>query len=188
MQVQGVTVTKIIEPKLLGVFETHNVYLCHGKYGEYLRHNSLNYSIPEWAKMENLKEPFGIAQASNIIDWKIKNKVPRGEAVCKELDVSGETVCTICRVIEPKVLGEINGQWVTLMSRDNGHCRYLRYNGENYFINDKNKNLDTFTLEDAVRMFGWDRHKIVIKKFADVSENEWLSTTDCIGIHEIIST
>jgi hypothetical protein len=57
MQVQGVTVTKIIEPKLLGVFESHNVYLCHGKYGEYLRHNSVNYSIPEWAKMENLKEP-----------------------------------------------------------------------------------------------------------------------------------
>ena len=115
MQVEGVTVTKIIEPKLLGVFEAHNVYLCHGKYGEYLRHNSLNYSIPEWAKMENLKEPFGIAQASNIIDWKMKNsRVPRGEAVCK--------------------------------------------------------------------------NEIVIKKFADVSENEWLSTTDCISIHEIIST
>jgi len=114
MQVEGVTVTKIIEPKLLGVFKSHNVYLCHGKYGEYLRHNSVNYSIPEWAKMENLKEPFGIAQASNIIDWKMKNpRVPRGEAVCK--------------------------------------------------------------------------NEIVIKKFADVSENEWLSTTDCIGIHEIIS-
>jgi hypothetical protein len=96
------------------VFKAHNVYLCHGKYGEYLRHNSLNYSIPEWAKMENLKEPFGIAQASNIIDWKMRNKVPRGEAVCK--------------------------------------------------------------------------NEIVIKKFGDVSENEWLSTTDCIGIHEIIST
>jgi topoisomerase IA-like protein len=77
-----------IEPKLLGVHNTHNVYLCHGKYGEYLRHNSLNYSIPQWAKMENLNEPFGIAQASNIIDWKIRNKVPRGEAVCKEIDVS----------------------------------------------------------------------------------------------------
>ena len=38
--------------------------------------------------MENLKEPFGIAQVSNIIDWKIRNKVPRGEAVCKEIDVS----------------------------------------------------------------------------------------------------
>jgi hypothetical protein len=114
MQVEGVTVQKIIEPKLLGVFKAHNVYLCHGKYGEYLRHNSVNYSIPEWAKMENLKEPFGIAQASNIIDWKMKNPiVPKGAAVCK--------------------------------------------------------------------------NEIVIKKFADVSENEWLSTTDCIGIHEIIS-
>ncbi len=86
MPIEGVTVTKIIEPKLLGVFKAHNVYLCTGKYGEYLRHNSLNYSIPEWAKMENLNEPFGIAQASNIIDWKMSNKVPRGEAGCKELD------------------------------------------------------------------------------------------------------
>ena len=84
MQVEGVTVQKIIEPKLLGVHKAHNVYLCHGKYGEYLRYNSLNYSIPAWAKMENLKEPFGIAQTSNIIDWKMKNPmVPRGEAVCK---------------------------------------------------------------------------------------------------------
>ena len=58
MQVEGVTVTRIIEPKLLGVFKAHNVYLCTGKYGEYLRHNSLNYSIPEWAKMENLNEMF----------------------------------------------------------------------------------------------------------------------------------
>jgi hypothetical protein len=32
------------------------------------------------------------------------------------------------------------------------------------------------------------KNEIVIKKFADVSENEWLSTTDCLGIHEIIST
>ena len=88
MPIEGVTVQKIIEPKLLGVFKAHNVYLCHGKYGEYLRHNSLNYSIPQWAKMENLNEPFGIVQASNIIDWKIRNKVPRGEAGCKKIDVS----------------------------------------------------------------------------------------------------
>ena len=88
MQVEGITVQKIIEPKLLGVHNAHNVYLCHGKYGEYLRYNSLNYSIPAWAKMENLNEPFGIAYATKILDWKIKNKVPRGEAVCKPIDVS----------------------------------------------------------------------------------------------------
>ena len=95
MPIEGATVQKINEPKLLGVFKTHNVYLCTGKYEEYLRHNSLNYFIPE---MENLNEPFGIAQASNIIDWKIRNKVrsreltkarvPRGEASCKKIDVS----------------------------------------------------------------------------------------------------
>ncbi len=146
MQVEGVTVQKIIEPKLLGVFKAHNVYLCTGKYGEYLRHNSLNYSIPQWAKMENLNEPFGISQASNIIDWKMRNKVPRGETVCKELD--------------PRILGEFNGQTVTLKFADHGHTRYLIYNGENYYINDKNKNLDNFTLEDAVKTFHWDRKKI----------------------------
>ena len=91
MEVEGVTVQKIIEPKLLGVHNAHNVWLCHGKYGEYLRYNSLNYSIPAWAKMENLNEPFGIAYATKILDWKIRNKVPRGEAGCKPIDIrSGE--------------------------------------------------------------------------------------------------
>ena len=83
MQVEGVTVTKIIEPKLLGVFKAHNVYLCNGKYGEYLRHNSVNYSIPTWARKEYLNEMFNLSHAINIIDWKIQNKTPRGEAVCK---------------------------------------------------------------------------------------------------------
>ena len=98
MQVEGVTVQKIIEPKLLGVHNAHNVWLCHGKYGEYLRYDSLNYSLPAWSKMENLNEPFGIAHAVKIIDWKIRNKVrsreldytkasvPRGEAGCKPID------------------------------------------------------------------------------------------------------
>ena len=36
--------------------------------------------------MENLNEPFGIAYATKIFDWKIRNKVPRGEAVCKRID------------------------------------------------------------------------------------------------------
>ena len=83
MQVEGVTVTKIIEPKLLGVHNAHNVWLCHGKYGEYLRYNSLNYSIPTWAKKEYLNEMFNLTHAINIIEWKIRNKVPRGEAGCK---------------------------------------------------------------------------------------------------------
>ena len=164
MQVEGVTVQKIIEPKLLGVHNAHNVWLCHGKYGEYLRYNSLNYSIPAWAKMENLNEPFGIAQASNIIDWKMRNKVPRGEAVCKELD--------------DKILGEFNGQTVTLMFRDHGHCRFLRYKDKNYYINGY-KNIENLTLEEAVRIFKWD-------KKIDVSENEcpWY-TPDSLGLVEL---
>ena len=86
MQVEGVTVTKIIEPKLLGVHKAHNVWLCHGKYGEYLRYSAdgKNYSIPAWAKMENLDEMFGLIHAIKIIDWKMKNKI----AVCNKLDVS----------------------------------------------------------------------------------------------------
>ncbi len=83
MPIEGVTVTKIIEPQLLGVHKAHNVWLCHGKYGEYLRYNSLNYSIPEWARKENLNEMFNLTHAINIIEWKMKNKTPRGEAVCK---------------------------------------------------------------------------------------------------------
>ena len=81
MEVEGVTVQRIIEPKLLGVHKTHNVWLCHGKYGEYLRYDSVNYSLPEWAKMENLNEPFGIDHAVKIIDWKMKNNVRSRELV-----------------------------------------------------------------------------------------------------------
>ena len=142
MQVEGVTVTRIIEPKLLGVHKTYNVYICHGKYGEYLRYNSVNYSIPEWAKMENLNEMFNLTHAIKILDWKIMNKVPRGEAGCND-----------------GILGEFNGQTVTLMFRDKGQCRFLRYNNENYYL-DKKKNLDNFTLEDAIKTFGWDRKKM----------------------------
>ncbi len=90
---------------------------------------------------------FNLTHAINIIDWKIKNPiVPKGEKGCKEL--------------EPRILGEFNGHTVTLKFADNGHCRFLRYNGDNYYINDKNKNLDNFTLEDAVKTFQWDRKKI----------------------------
>ncbi len=83
MQVEDVTVQKIIEPEQLGVWNDKIIYMCYGKFGYYLRYDGKNYSIPEWAKMENLNEPLGIDQTTNIIDWKIRNKVPRGEAVCK---------------------------------------------------------------------------------------------------------
>ncbi len=42
----------------------------------------------KWARKENLNEMFNLSHAINIIDWKIRNKVPRGEAVCKKIDVS----------------------------------------------------------------------------------------------------
>ena len=77
MQVEGVTVTKIIEPKLLGVHKEHNVWLCHGKYGEYLRYSSVNYSIPAWATKEKLNEMFNLTHAIIIIDWKMKNHLQK---------------------------------------------------------------------------------------------------------------
>ncbi len=39
--------------------------------------------------MENLKEPFGIAQVSNTINWKMNYPiVPKGVTVCKKIDTS----------------------------------------------------------------------------------------------------
>ena len=83
MPIEGVTVTKIIEPQQLGVWNDKIIYICHGKFGYYLRYDAKNYSIPEWARKEYLNEMFNLSHAINIIDWKIQNKVPRGEAVCK---------------------------------------------------------------------------------------------------------
>jgi hypothetical protein len=71
--------------------------------------------------------------------------VPRGAAVCKELD--------------DRILGEFNGHTVTLKFADNGHCRYLRYNNENYYLNGY-KNIENLTLEEAVKIFKWDKYKM----------------------------
>jgi topoisomerase IA-like protein len=83
--VEGVTVKKIIEgvhlqaptsePKLLGMHNGEMVYLCHGKYGPYLKYGSIgNFSIPDWAKQENLNEMFNLYHAVKIIDYKMKKK------------------------------------------------------------------------------------------------------------------
>ena len=72
--VEGVSVKKIIEAKLLGMHNGEMVYLCHGKYGEYLKYNGQNFSIPDWAKQENLVEMFNLYHAVKIIDYKMKNK------------------------------------------------------------------------------------------------------------------
>ena len=152
MQVEGVTVQKIIErlpsqapasePKLLGVHNAHNVWLCHGKYGEYLRYDSLNYSLPAWSKMENLNEPFGIAHAVKIIDWKIQNKVPRGEAGCKPIE-------------DPILLGIHNGHDVWLC--DGKYSKYIKYNGSHFSIPGmpKDYNLQQ-TFDYAIKTFKWE--------------------------------
>ena len=73
MSIEGVTVTKIIESQQLGVWNDKIIYICHGKFGYYLRYDAKNYSIPEWARKEYLNEMFGLSHAINIIDWKMKN-------------------------------------------------------------------------------------------------------------------
>ena len=77
MEVEGVQVIKIVEPKLLGVHQGKNVYLYTGKFGEYLKHDGYNYSIPEWAK--NLTEMFNLCHAIKIIDWKNNRKADTTE-------------------------------------------------------------------------------------------------------------
>ena len=83
MIINGVNVQKIIEPQQLGVWNDKIIYICFGKFGYYLRYDEKNYSIPLWAQKENLNEMFGLTHAINIIDWKMRNNVPRGEAVCE---------------------------------------------------------------------------------------------------------
>jgi hypothetical protein len=58
---------------------------------------------------------------------------------------------TIFRIIEPKILGEINGQWVTLMSANNGRRRFLYYNFKDYNL-DGYENIDNLTLEEAIKI------------------------------------
>jgi hypothetical protein len=62
---------KRIEPTLLGVHNGYDVFYCYGPYGYYLKYDNENYSIPNWAKQENLKELFNLTHAIKIIDWKI---------------------------------------------------------------------------------------------------------------------
>jgi hypothetical protein len=65
---------KRIEPTSLGLYDGHSVFYCYGLYGYYLKYKNEKYSIPEWAKQENLKELFNLTHAIKIIDWKIINK------------------------------------------------------------------------------------------------------------------
>ena len=76
---EDIQVIKIVEPKLLGVHQEKNVYLYTGKFGEYLKHDSYNYSIPECFKQANLKEMFNLYHAIKIIDWKNNRKADTTE-------------------------------------------------------------------------------------------------------------
>jgi hypothetical protein len=74
MEVPGVTVKKMIEPKILGIHKGETVYLCYGKYGEYLKYDNFNFCIPDFMKQNNLNEMFNLYHAIKIIDYKMKNK------------------------------------------------------------------------------------------------------------------
>jgi hypothetical protein len=76
MEVKGVNVQRMIEPKLLGMHNGNLVHLCeYGKYGPYLKYDGKNYSIPDWAKQENLNEMFNLYHAVKIIDYKMKKQM-----------------------------------------------------------------------------------------------------------------
>ena len=75
MEVKGINVQRIEAPKLLGMHNDHSVHLCHGQYGPYLKYDGKNFSVPDWAKQENLNEMFNLYHAVKIIDYKMyKNK------------------------------------------------------------------------------------------------------------------
>ena len=76
---EDIQVTRIVEPKLLGSHREQNVYLYTGQFGEYLKQDGYNYSIPEWAKQSNLKEMFNLYHAIKIIDWKNNRKADTTE-------------------------------------------------------------------------------------------------------------
>ena len=80
MEVPGVSVKKIIEPKILGMHKGETVYLCHGPYGAYLRYMQKNFSIPDFLKQENLKEMFNLYHAVKIIDYKMNKQKQEVEA------------------------------------------------------------------------------------------------------------
>ena len=175
MAIDGVTVMRFDNNNnlLLGVHKAKNIYYCDGKYGWYLRYDGKNYSIPQWAKQENLEEAFSLSDAINIIEWKIRNPiVPRGEAVCKPKDNN-----PVFKQVQPIKLGEYrnNNVWLYEETRR----KYLKYNNE-YFYIDMNRNLTNFTLEDAIERLGFDKYKMQIKKFSDISENEcpWYTDDD----------
>ena len=62
------------KPKLLGVYKEKNVYLHYSKFGQYLKYDCYNYSIPNWAKKEQKVEMLDLHHAIKIIDWKNNRK------------------------------------------------------------------------------------------------------------------
>ncbi len=74
MMVEGVDVKKMIEPKILGMHNGNFIHLCSGPYGEYLQYDGKNYSLPDWAKKENLDVMFNLYHAVKIIDYKMNKQ------------------------------------------------------------------------------------------------------------------
>lgn len=75
MEVKGINVQRIEAPKLLGMHNGNVIHLCHGQYGAYLKYDGKNFSVPDWAKQENLNEMFNLYHAVKIIDYKIKKQL-----------------------------------------------------------------------------------------------------------------
>jgi topoisomerase IA-like protein len=88
MEVKGIDVKKIVDPVLIGMHNGNLVHLCHGQYGPYLKYDGKNYSIPDWAKQENLDEMFNLYHAVKIIDYKMKKQK---EAVASKIETKVNT-------------------------------------------------------------------------------------------------
>ena len=73
--VKGVTVTKIEDDKIMGMYESQAITLHDGKYGKYLKHKGANYSLPGWAKQDDDEEKLDLIKCMKIIDYKRKKRI-----------------------------------------------------------------------------------------------------------------
>jgi len=66
----GINVQVFADPKVIGVINHEEVHLKLGPYGNYIRYNNKNYSLPAWARLK--PEDLNIYQAIKIIEYKEK--------------------------------------------------------------------------------------------------------------------
>jgi topoisomerase IA-like protein len=58
------------DPKMVGIVEDKEVHLKLGPYGNYIRYNNKNYSLPSWARLK--PDDLNLYQVMKIIEYKEK--------------------------------------------------------------------------------------------------------------------